>query len=250
MGGVDVMRRLGSTWIRTFLMQASFNYDRMIGVGWAFAIEPLLRTLPGGPGGARYRSAMQRATQFFNSHPYMAGMAIGAVAKAEHEGLTAEAVRRFRHALIGPLGSVGDKLIWAGVLPISVAAGLAVTASVSPIAGALTLLIVYNGVHFVIRSWALHAGWTEGKQVSRALTANGIQRGLRLLGPLAALTAGLALPILAEWVSSGFSVRARISMVAVACLALVFSRWLLPTLGGLRFGLMAAAIALVLGAVW
>jgi len=242
--------RLGRAWVRTFLMQASFNYDRMIGIGWAFAIEPLLRTLPGGPGGERYRSAMQRATQFFNSHPYMAGMAIGAVAKAEHEGLPAETIRRLRHALIGPLGSVGDRLIWAGVLPVSVAAGLAVTARVSPVAGAITLLIVYNAVHFVIRSWALRAGWAEGKQVSRALTAGGIQRGLRLLGPLAALTAGLALPILAEWVSGEFPERARTSMVAVACLALVFSRWLLPTLGGLRFGLIAAAIALILGAVW
>jgi PTS system mannose-specific IID component len=240
----------GRTWFRTLLVQASFNYDRMIGVGWAFAIEPLLRTLPGGTGGERYRSAMRRATQFFNSHPYMAGMAIGAVAKVEHEGLSDETIRRLRHALIGPLGSVGDKLIWAGVLPVSVAAGLVVTAGVSPIAGALTFLGLYNGVHFVIRSWALRAGWTEGKQVSRALTAKGIQRGLRLLGPLAALSAGLALPVLADWLSSGFSVRAQASMVAVACLALIFSRWLVPTFGGLRFGLTAAAIALVVGAVW
>lgn len=238
------------TWFRTLLVQASFNYDRMIGVGWAFAIEPLLRTLPGGTDGERYRSAMRRATQFFNSHPYMAGMAIGAVAKVEHEGLSDETIRRLRHALIGPLGSVGDKLIWAGVLPVSVAAGLVVTAGVSPIAGALTFLVLYNGVHFAIRSWALRAGWTEGKQVSRALTAKGIQRGLRLLGPLAALSAGLALPVLADWLSSGFSVRAQASMVAVACLALLFSRWLVPTFGGLRFGLTAAAIALVVGAVW
>jgi len=238
------------TWFRTLLVQASFNYERMIGVGWAFAIEPLLRTLPGGVGGERYLKAMRRATQFFNSHPYMAGMAIGAVAKAEHEGLPDETIRRLRHALIGPLGSVGDRLIWAGTLPVSVAAGLIVTARVSPIAGALTLLVMYNGVHFAIRSWALHAGWTEGKQVSRALTAKGIQRGLRVLGPLAALLAGLALPVLGSWLSSGFSVGAQSSMVAVAVVALMFSWWVVPTFGGLRFGLAAAAIALAVGGIW
>jgi PTS system mannose-specific IID component len=238
------------TWFRTLLVQASFNYDRMIGVGWAFAIEPLLRTLPGGREGERYRNAMRRATPFFNSHPYLAGMAIGAVAKAEHEGLPGETIRRLRHALTGPLGSVGDKLIWAGALPAAVSVGLIVTARVSPIAGAIAFLALYSGVHFAIRSWALHAGWVEGKQVSRALTAKGIQRGLRSLGPMAALSAGIALPVLAEWLSGSFSPRAQVGMISVACLALVFSRWLLPTFGGLRFGLAAAAIALALGAIW
>jgi mannose/fructose/N-acetylgalactosamine-specific phosphotransferase system component IID len=193
---------------------------------------------------------MCRATQFFNAHPYMAGMAIGSVAKVEHEGLSDATIRRLRHALVGPLGSVGDRLIWASVLPVSVAAGLIVTASASPIWGVLTFLVLYNSVHFAIRSWALHAGWTEGREVARALTAQGIQRGLRVLGPLAALLAGLALPLLAEWLTTSFSARAQLGMVAVAALALAFSRWLVPTLGGVRFGLIAAAIALVLGALW
>lgn len=237
-------------WLRTLLVQASFNYDRMIGVGWAFAIEPLLRTLPGGREGERYQGAMRRATQFFNAHPYLTGLAIGAVARAEHEGLPAETVRRLRHALTGPLGSVGDKLVWAGMLPVSVSVGLVVLASVSPVAGAVTFVVLYNTVHFAIRSWALHAGWTEGKKVSRALTAHGIQRGLRLLGPLAALSAGLALPVVAEWIGDGFSGRAQVGMLAVATLALAFSRWLVPTFGGLRFGLAAAAVAMVAGAIW
>jgi mannose/fructose/N-acetylgalactosamine-specific phosphotransferase system component IID len=193
---------------------------------------------------------MRRATQFFNAHPYLTGMAIGAVARAEHEGLPAETVRRLRHALTGPLGSLGDKLVWAGVLPASVSVGLVVMASVSPVAGAITFIVLYNAVHFFVRSWALHAGWTEGRRVSRALTARGIQRGLRLLGPIAAVSVGLALPVMADWLGDGFSGQAQVEMWSVAALALVFSRWLLPTFGGLRFGLAAAAIAMLAGALW
>jgi PTS system mannose-specific IID component len=232
------------------LLQASWNDDRMIGVGSAWAIEPMLRALPGGRNGPRYRAAMARATQFFNAHPYLAGMAIGAVARAEHEDLPPETVRRLRHALVGPLGSVGDKLIWAGVMPTAVGIGLAVCALTSPIAGAITFLVLYNAVHLVTRWWALHAGWERGRDVSRALTARGLKRGLRIVGPLGALAVGFALPVVGEWLARDFSLRAQGNMVLVAGLAAAFAGWLIPRFRGLRFGLAAAAIALVVGWVW
>jgi PTS system mannose-specific IID component len=249
-GGRVVKSGLTGSWLRTLLLQASFNYDRMIGVGFAFAIEPLLRGLPGGREGERYRAGMRRATQFFNAHPYMAGMAIGAVARAEFDEVPDETVRRLRHALVGPLGSIGDKLIWAGVLPVTVAVGLIVTASVSPLAGAVTFLVLYNAVHLVVRTWALRAGWKEGKEVSRALNAAGLQQSLRVVGPVAAVAVGFAIPVLGAWLARDYVWQAQMGMVLVAGLALVFSRWLLPTLGGLRYGLAAAAVALLVGWLW
>jgi PTS system mannose-specific IID component len=95
-----VTRGLWRAWLGTLLIQASWNYDRMVGLGSAFASIPLLRDLPK----ERYRAAMERATQFFNAHPYMAGMEVGAVARAEHDGVPGDQIRRMRHALVGPLG--------------------------------------------------------------------------------------------------------------------------------------------------
>lgn len=236
--------------LRTLVFQASWNYDRMVGLGMAYASEPLLRGLPGGPRGTRYQEAMRRATAFFNTHPYMGGMAVGAVARAEHQELPADQVRRLRHALIGPLGSVGDKLIWAGVLPAAVGLGLVVVATVSPLAGILTFLVAYNAVHLAVRAWALRAGWRSGPAVARELTAGTIQRGLRVVGPLAAMAVGFALPVVADWLAQDFQVRTRLSIGVVAVLAIVFSRWIVPTFGTLRFGLSAAALAFVVGWVW
>jgi len=172
------------------------------------------------------------------------------VARAEYDEVPDETVRRLRHALVGPLGSIGDKLIWAGVLPVAVALGLIITASVSPVVGAVTFLVLYNAVHLVVRTWALRAGWAEGKEVSRALNAAGLQRSLRVAGPAAAVAVGFAIPVLGAWLARAYTWQAQTGMALVAGLALVFSRWLLPTLGGLRYGLAAAAVALLLGWVW
>jgi PTS system mannose-specific IID component len=240
-------RGLGASWLRTFLLQASFNFDRMVGIGWAWAAEPILRTLPGGRGGEAYRGAMRRATRFFNAHPYLAGMAVGAVARAEHEGLPPEKVERLRQALVGPLGSVGDKLIWAGVMPASVGLGLIVAALVSPVAGAVVFFVGYNAVHLPLRWWALREGWRRGADVSGALTAGGIKRGMRLLGPLGALLVGIAIPVLGGWLARDYVLETKLSIALVGALGVAFARWILPAFRGLRFGLVAAAVALLVG---
>ena len=72
------------SWLRLFAVQSSWSYERMGAIGTARAMEPLLRDLPGGREGARYQEAMRRSVGFFNSHPYLIGVAAGAVARAEH----------------------------------------------------------------------------------------------------------------------------------------------------------------------
>ena len=37
--------------LRLLTIQGSYNYETMIGTGMAFAMEPALRLLPGGPAG-------------------------------------------------------------------------------------------------------------------------------------------------------------------------------------------------------
>jgi PTS system N-acetylgalactosamine-specific IID component len=234
---------LTATWVRSLLVQASFNYDRMIAIGAAWAIQPLLRTLPP----ERYREAMQRGTQFFNAHPYLVGMAMSAVARAEHDGLGGERVRRLRHALISPLGSLGDKLIWAGVMPLTVGVGLTTAALVSPVVGAVVFLVLYNAAHFATRTWALREGWRKGQAVARALTGKGIQRGLRIAGPLGGLAVGFAIPVVGGWLAREFTLHTKLAVGMVGILALAFSQWILPSFRGLRFGLVAAAVAFIVG---
>lgn len=102
---------------RLFAVQASWNYEILIGNGIGFCVEPALRLLPGGQGGDAYRAALARQSQYFNAHPYLSSFAVGALVRAELEGQPPVRIERFRTALCGPLGSVGDRLVWVGLLP-------------------------------------------------------------------------------------------------------------------------------------
>lgn len=237
------MSPLAATWLRTLLVQASWNYDRMVAIGAAWAIQPLLRRLPPD----RYRAAMRRSTQFFNAHPYLVGMAMAAVAKAERDGVPEDTINRLRHALVSPLGSVGDRLIWAGLMPGAVGIGLVVGAVASPVAGAIVFVVLYNAAHLATRTWALREGWRNGTAVARALTARGIQRGMRVAGPIGALAVGVAIPIVGGWLTREFTLHVKLGVLMVGVLAVAFAQWILPTFRGLRFGLVAAAVALVIG---
>ncbi|UCG86581.1 MAG: PTS system mannose/fructose/sorbose family transporter subunit IID [Gemmatimonadota bacterium] len=235
------------SWLRSLLLQASWNYERMIGIGLAFTTEPLLRDLPGGVEGERYRAALARATQQFNGHPYLIGLAAGALARVEHEALPEEQVKRLRTALAGPLGSVGDKMVWAGLLPVASALGMVLAVWVSPTAAVLGFLVLYNAVHFVLRGWALYSGWNGGLRVGQRLGARLIKLGLRLAGPLAALTVGFALPVVGAWLVRHLDAQELVGAGLIAGVGVVFARWVWPTLGGNRFGLAAVAVALLLG---
>src|SRR5260370_32793095 len=96
----------------------------MQGVGMGVAEEALLRDLKVGEDDAAYRAALARGAYFFNAHPYLCGLAVGAAARAEHDGVPPDQIERLRTALCGPLGSLGDRLVWAGWLPLMSAVAL------------------------------------------------------------------------------------------------------------------------------
>jgi len=235
------------SWFRTLLIQASWNYQRMIGVGIAFASEPILRKLPGGAEGSAYRKALGRATTQFNSHPYFAGAAVGALAKSEHEELPTEQMSRFRTALAGPLGSVGDKLVWAGSLPVASAIGLALAVIVSPLVGVIALLIIHNAVNVTLRIWALRVGWCGGVNVAGKLGVPALELGLRVAGPATALALGAMLPLVTAWLVRDFEPNAITGAGLVAGVGLLLARWFWTTLGGLRYGLIVVILAALAG---
>ncbi|MEN9819009.1 MAG: hypothetical protein RLZ32_2889 [Gemmatimonadota bacterium] len=182
--------------LRLLAIQGSWNYELLVGNGIAFCVEPLLRRLPGGTAGASYRAALARQAVYFNTHPYLAGLAVGALGRAECDGVPAARIERFRTALCGPLGSVGDRLVWAAWLPAcSLVALLLFGMGGSPRGVALGFLILYNVPHLLLRLWALRAGWQYGMRVATALGHPVLQHAPRYLGRVSAVIGGLALPL-------------------------------------------------------
>ena len=220
------------TWITVFsrllAIQGSWNYETLIGNGIGFCVEPALRSLPGGVHGAAFKSAMSRESAYFNAHPYLAAVAVGALAKVELTGVPPERIERFRTALCGPLGSVGDQLVWAGWLPFcSLIALTAFGLGARPLAVVLVFLLLYNAGHLALRAWGLHVGWTRGLGVASALANPVLRRGPAHVARAAAAVAGLAIPLTAAHVIDG-----RTSLVGVALLAAAATAVLLVRLHG------------------
>ena len=185
--------------LRLFAIQGVWNYETMVGNGIAFALEPALRRLPGGRTGERFRSAMARHSGYFNAHPYLASVAVGALARAELDGVPDAQIERFRVAAPGPLGSVGDRLVWAGWVPFSSAVALlAFGLGMSPAGVVLVFLGTYNVLHLGLRVWGLHAGWTRGLGVASALANPVLRQGPAHVARATALIAGVALPVAAD----------------------------------------------------
>jgi PTS system mannose-specific IID component len=190
------------TWVTIFTrllaIQGSWNYETLLGNGVGFCVEPALRQLPGGVHGPAFKAAMTRESAYFNAHPYLAAVAVGALARAELSGVPAERIERFRTALCGPLGSVGDRLVWAGWLPFcSLVALVLFGVGEPPTTVLLGFVILYNAGHLALRGWGLHVGWTRGLGVASALANPVLRRGPAHVARAAAAAAGVALPLVA-----------------------------------------------------
>jgi PTS system mannose-specific IID component len=185
-----------SMFLRSLAIQGSWNYEILVGNGIGFCVEPALRTLPGGVEGTAYRDALARQSAYFNAHPYLAALAIGALARAEVEQVDPTRIERFRTALCGPLGSVGDRLVWAAWLPACSLVGIMLFGfGWSPLGVVAGFLILYNIGHLGLRDWALRAGWRHGLRVATALGHPVLQHGPRYIGRVSAVLGGLALPL-------------------------------------------------------
>ncbi len=240
----------GRVLLRLFSVQASYNYERLLGVGVGVAEEPLLRDLNGVGRSDRYTGALARGAHFFNAHPYLVGLAVGAAARAEYDGAAPDQVERLRAALCGPLGSLGDRLVWAGWLPFLSGLALIAIALGGSWAAVAAFLIVYNVGHVALRWWALRAGWTHGARVGSALHHPLLQRSIAALGSAMAFAVGAALPLTAQYLALPFEAWARTAVAGAAGAGFLALRWFPDRLTGLRLGLVLAAAALVAGWVW
>src|SRR2546427_307237 len=141
---------------------------------------------------------------------------VAGAARAEHDGAPPDQIERLREALCGPLGSLGDRLVWAGWLPLLsglTIAAIALGAGWFAVAG---FLIVYNIGHVALRWWALNAGWTYGARVSVALHSPMLQKALALLGPAMAFAVGFALPLAARFLAVPFPRWGQLAAVVTA----------------------------------
>jgi len=180
-----------ATFVRSFLIQGSWNYRTMLGTGFCFALLPALRRIfRDDPSGLE--TSVRRHVEHFNAHPYLSDVALGAVVRLESDEADGEDIRKFKTAVRGPLGGLGDSLVWASWLPaVSMAALALFWLGASAWTTVLTFLIVYNLGHLGLRVWGFRAGLDHGRGVGGSLARAGLGAWTERLRAADALLLGI-----------------------------------------------------------
>lgn len=180
-----------SAFLRCFVIQGSWNYHTMLGSGFAFAVLPGLKRIHADdPEGLE--ASVERHLEHFNAHPYLSGIAVGAALRLESDGAPPQLIRRFKTAVRGPLGGLGDTLVWASWLPAASLTALAmIWLGVSGWVAVLTFLLVYNAGHLALRAWGFRVGLREGHGVARVLGRAELGRWTERVRSVATVLLGL-----------------------------------------------------------
>jgi PTS system mannose-specific IID component len=143
---------------RSFLHQASWNFERMQNLGLAYQLLPGLRRLYGGEPPVE---VLQRHTEYFNTHPYLASWVAGTMLRLEEKQLAGETpvvdAATFRGMVMAPYAAMGDALFWGALRPLAAVVGMFL-AFQGVMWAPLVLLLLFNVPHLVFRC----GGWLIG----------------------------------------------------------------------------------------
>jgi mannose/fructose/N-acetylgalactosamine-specific phosphotransferase system component IID len=184
MSGFDLFRLT----LRSFLVQTGWSYDRMMGLGFAWILGPVAKKLCSSF--EERREFLRRHLDSFNANPYLVGYAVGAVTRLEETKTPPEQIRRFKESLRGPLGALGDNLIWQNLRPSLLILGLILTGRYG-LYGVLTFLVLFNCYQIYVRARGVAKGYRLGLNVSSDLTGGHLQGVAKWSGRMGAILLGV-----------------------------------------------------------
>lgn len=160
----------------SFVLEASYNYERQQSLGYAIGIWPAIK---------RYyhtkeeqAEALERHLAIFNITPHLAptvtGVAVALEKKAsEDETFDKNTINSIKVGLMGPLSGIGDSIFW-GTLRV-IAAGIGISlAQEGSILGPILFLIIFNIPHLLIRWYGLLFGYKFGTNLISSVSESGI----------------------------------------------------------------------------
>ncbi|HUK63294.1 MAG TPA: PTS system mannose/fructose/sorbose family transporter subunit IID, partial [Dongiaceae bacterium] len=157
-------RTLTAIGLRASLLQATWNYERQQGIGWAYALAPALERLY--PDRAERAARLADHTAYFNTQPTLASVALGAVARLEEARVSGQetdpgTIPRVKSVLGSSLAALGDRLFWFTLRPFAACLGVGLVL-LGWSWGPLALWLVYNAVHQPLRLLGVRAGYRDG----------------------------------------------------------------------------------------
>lgn len=151
-----------SIFLRTFLLQGSWNFRGMQHLGFLYAILPALNHFYRDE---EFTAAVNRHAGHFNTNPYMAPAVIGTTLALEEQRANGEGeeidIADFKQMILAPYAAMGDALFWGGIRPLAAVIALFVASKEEGMAP-LAFLLLFNIFHLAFRWAGLHRGYHQG----------------------------------------------------------------------------------------
>lgn len=195
-GRTDLLK----VFLRSLLIQASWSFERMQSLGFAYAMLPVLAKLY--PDREELESRLKSHQVYFNTQPYLSAFILGAGVRLEEErarGMRSDDdVAGMKESLMAPLGALGDSLFWAGLKPL--AASLAVFLLLTGAVWApLVYLVLYNILHLFIRVGVLFFGYDSAGDAALFVAKYNFTSVARLFKAIALCFVGAIIGSAAVW---------------------------------------------------
>ncbi|MGH7730555.1 MAG: PTS system mannose/fructose/sorbose family transporter subunit IID, partial [Candidatus Eiseniibacteriota bacterium] len=191
-------RDLARVTARTALLQATWNYERQQGLGWAWCFALVLERLY--PDAATRRKRLIEHMAYFNTQPTLASLALGAVAKLEEQRAAGAApdddgIARVKTLLGSVLAALGDRLFWFTLRPFAACLGVLLALGGTWV-GALAMLVCYNAVHLTLRLRGVAWGYRLGAEVLSTGLRDRLESAVRMTSMFGAALVGLVVAAL------------------------------------------------------
>jgi mannose/fructose/N-acetylgalactosamine-specific phosphotransferase system component IID len=150
-------------WRYFMSFEVSWNYERMQALGFAYAMDPVLRRLY--PRKDDYAAALQRHLVFFNTSPVVGAPLIVGSAISMEEAAAPASAEGIKVGLMGPMAGIGDTLVYAlyNSIIFTIAASFALQGNwVGPLFALVFIAVPY----FLVRRWQFFWAYQRGKAIA------------------------------------------------------------------------------------
>lgn len=198
---------------RSNLFQGSWNFERMQGLGFAYAMVPVIKRLYPDPNSLERKAAIKRHLEFFNTQPFVGAPILGVTIAMEEERANGKeiddaAINGIKVGLMGPLAGVGDPIFWGTVRPVFAAlgAGIALTGS---LLGPILFFVLFNLVRLAARYYGVTYGYKKGLDVVQDMSGGLLQKltegasilGLFIMGALVQKWTSINVPLVVSTIT-------------------------------------------------
>lgn len=164
----------------SFLLEASYNYERQQALGFAVGFWPVIKRF--------YHikdeqaKALVRHMAIYNTTPHVSGVIAGVAAAMEKEAsvnknFDLNTINNVKVGLMGPLAGIGDSFFWGTFRIIASGIGIALASQGNPLAPVIFLL-VFNVPHILIRYFGTLYGYMFGTSLMINMKDSGLIKNI------------------------------------------------------------------------